>query len=231
MKSHFFTEDMKVADLIHVDYKLLLLLPRLGLNLGFGDKTVKEYCLQKQVSPSFFIMICNIYSFEQYLPSANHIESTDIHQLILYLQESHVYYQNNRIQAIENQLHSISENCEQGHQKILDRFFEEYKKEVINHFEYEENIVFPYVEKIIRGEKAIGYEIDIFSENHSNIDDKLSDLKNIIIKYLPGNSMLQEKTILLFNIFSLEEDLNKHSLIEDKILIPLVQKLECHYGK
>ena len=32
-------------------------------------------------------------------------------------------------------------------------------------------------------------------------------------------------------IFSLEEDLSKHSLIEDKILVPFVLKLEQRYDK
>lgn len=231
MKSLFFTANMKLADIIHADYKLLLLLPRFGLNLGFGDKTVKEYCDINGVPASFFIMICNIYAFEHYLPDNKDIEITDANQLILYLHKSHTYYQDNRIQDIHNQLLAIAENCELQHRKILNRFFEEYKNEVINHFAYEEDTVFPYIQNIIRGEKSAGYQIEIFDQNHTNIDDKLNDLKNIIIKYLPCDSMLQEKTNILFNIFSLEEDLSKHSLIEDKILIPLVRKLENRYGK
>ena len=42
MKSHLFSADMKLADVIHADYSLLLLLHRFGINLGFGDKTVQE---------------------------------------------------------------------------------------------------------------------------------------------------------------------------------------------
>lgn len=40
--SSFFTSGMKLADLIHLDYKLLLLLPRFGLNLGFRDQTARN---------------------------------------------------------------------------------------------------------------------------------------------------------------------------------------------
>ena len=40
---------MKLADLIHLDYKLLLLLPRFGLNLGFRDQTAEECCARVQV--------------------------------------------------------------------------------------------------------------------------------------------------------------------------------------
>ena len=51
------------------------------------------------------------------------------------------------------------------------------------------------------------------------------------MKYLQGDALSEMRIRVLFGIFSLEEDLSKHSLIEDKILIPLVKKLEQQYGK
>ena len=51
------------------------------------------------------------------------------------------------------------------------------------------------------------------------------------MKYLQGSARGEEKINLLFDIFSLEEDLSKHSLIEDKILVPFVLKLEQRYDK
>ncbi len=229
--SSFFTSGMKLADLIHLEYKLLLLLPRFGLNLGFGDQTAEECCARVGVSSQLFIMICNIYAFENYSPRKEEIDQTEIDQLLAYLRHSHSYYLDDRIQRIQDQLKIMSANSDLAHQKILNRFFEEYKNEVINHFEYEEKTVFPYIQSIGVGKKATGYEIEIFEQNHSNIDDKLSDLKNIFIKYWPADSSQKERTAILFNIFSLEEDLRKHTFIEDKVLIPLVQKLEQNYGK
>lgn len=176
-------------------------------------------------------MICNIYAFENYSPRKEEIDQTEIDQLLAYLRHSHSYYLDDRIQRIQDQLKIMSANSDLAHQKILNRFFEEYKNEVINHFEYEEKTVFPYIQSIGVGKKATGYEIEIFEQNHSNIDDKLSDLKNIFIKYWPADSSQKERTAILFNIFSLEEDLRKHTFIEDKVLIPLVQKLEQNYGK
>ena len=194
MNSHLFSADMKLADVIHADYSLLLLLHRFGINLGFGDKTVRECCEANHVSCTLFLMICNVYSNEQYLPTEK-------------------------------------EGCEQQHQQILNLFFNEYKNEVIRHFDYEEVTVFPYISNMVKGARPGDYEIGVFRENHSNIDDKLNDLKNIIMKYLPGDTLSDMRIRVLFGIFALEEDLSKHSLIEDKILIPLVMKLEQRYAK
>lgn len=226
IKPSLYNSNMKMAELIQSDYKLLLLLPRFGMSLGFGDQTIEEYCKKRDISPALTLMICNVYSFDHYLPGNEDIARIDIRQLLLYLQRSHTYYLYNRLQNIEDILSEITKELSKQQAQLFDRFFEEYKNEVINHFEYEEQTVFPYILNMQEGLGANGYNIDIFEQNHTNIEDKLNDLKNIIIKYLPDHSENQKRISLLFNIFSLEEDLGKHTLIEDKILIPLVQKLE-----
>ncbi|MBO5787458.1 MAG: hemerythrin domain-containing protein, partial [Bacteroidaceae bacterium] len=58
------------------------------------------------------------------------------------------------------------------------------------------------------------------------INEKLNDLKNIIIKYLGEEFSLPVRFELLNNIYSVEKDLRKHSMIEDRLLVPLVEKLE-----
>ena len=231
METRLFTADMKLAEIIHIDYRLLLLLPRFGMSLGFGDKTVQEWCDKSGISCRLFLMICNVYNCEQYLPGEKEIEEIDVNQLIAYLQRSHLYYLDNRLDAIERELQDIGEACPPEHRQILKRFFEGYKNEVISHFDYEEKTVIPYILDVTGGSRPEDYRIEVFKENHSNIDDKLNDLKNIIMKYLQGSSRGEEKINLLFDIFSLEEDLSKHSLIEDKILVPFVLKLEQRYDK
>ena len=109
---------------------------------------------------------------------------------------------------------------------MLQRFFDVYKDEVINHFDYEENVVFPYIQNLPKHKNDKSYSIDQFEKNHSNIEDKLSDLINILIKYIPENVAQQERIDALADIFILVADLNKHTLIENKILIPYVVKIE-----
>ena len=62
--------------------------------------------------------------------------------------------------------------------------------------------------------------------NHSNINEKLNDLKNIITKYLNEEYSSPLSFELLADIYIVEKDLCKHSLIENRLLIPLVEKME-----
>ena len=221
-----FTPKMKLADIISSNPSLVLILQRFRIELGFGEKSVAEVCRANGLSEQFFLLICNVYTNDRYLPSMEELQETDMSSLVPYLIASHSYYLDERIPHIERHLDRIAEACPKNHKEILQRFFHDYKTEVQNHFLYEEKTVFPYIEALRKGESGDGYSINQFEENHSNIEDKLNDLTNIFIKYLPGNIMPKERVSVLFDIFQLSGDLNKHSLIEEKILIPYVVTVE-----
>jgi len=70
------------------------------------------------------------------------------------------------------------------------------------------------------------YSITDYEAEHENVEEKLYDLKNIIIKYLP--SVAYEKLVnsILHEVFSLENDLKDHARIEDMILVPKVEAME-----
>jgi regulator of cell morphogenesis and NO signaling len=112
---------------------------------------------------------------------------------------------------------------------MISQFFSEYKNEVVNHFAYEENTVFPYVRDLLKQNTSVNYHINQFEKNHSNIEDKLTDLINILIKYLPENDRNKERENVLFNIFLFAKDLNTHILIENKVLVPCVKLIEEQY--
>ena len=105
-------------------------------------------------------------------------------------------------------------------------FFDQYAREVAQHLDYEENTVFPYIRSLSQGRKSPQYDISVFEKNHTDIEGKLSDLSSILIKYLtPSGDGSQENEILL-DLYLLGEDIARHTLIEDKILVPLAGELE-----
>lgn len=227
MKHLLFTERMKMADLIHANYRLLFVLPRFGLRLGFGDKSIGEICRLHDISVSLFMSVCNIYTFDDFLPDPGELNSFTAEDLTGYLHQSHENYIREQIPRIRSRVLSLVDCCEEKNGRILERFFDDYNREVANHFNYEETVVFPYIHNLSEGMKSDeGYSIGQFEKNHSNIEEKLGDLKNILIKYLPDTCPEVPRNRLLLDLFLLEDDLNKHSLIEDRILVPLVEQLE-----
>lgn len=221
-----FSEQMKLADLIDVNFKLLNVLSRLGISLGFGENTIKEVCERQGINLNSFLLICNIYTYDSYMPSADLLAGADPATIVDYLHNSHAFYLGKEFVGLENNLSAMVEPCDELQKKIVAKFFSDYRTQVERHFEYEEDVVFPYVQSLIDGGRHESYSIEQFEENHSNIDETLNDLKNIVLKYLPETCDTVLRNEVLYRIYRLEEDLLKHTLIEDNVLIPMVNKME-----
>ena len=101
-------------------------------------------------------------------------------------------------------------------------------EELRRHFTYEDKVVFPYVESVLSHTGKADYNILQYEENHSNVDEKLADLKNILMKYLPRECGTGPVAEVLDIIFLLQDDLRRHTVIEDDILVPLVNRIENH---
>lgn len=222
-----FSKDTKFAELMTDDRRLLQLLPRFGIGLGFGDRSVEQVCQMNHISTQLFLMICEIYSDSSFRPGQKELRQIDMEDLLSYLKASHQYYLNERFPHIEEHLQHIIEACGQKYGPMLSHFYEEYKQEVMRHIQYyEEEVVFPYIETLLDGQRTDSYKIDEFEHNHTNIQDVLDDMMNILLKYLPGDILPMERIEISYDIMELSDDLNRHSLIEERILIPCVESLE-----
>ena len=228
MKNNYtlYSEKMKAADLISADWNLLSIFERLDIKLGFGEATVAEICAHNNLSSELFLMICNIYSFENYHPKIDALKKEDLPHILSYLRAAHKYYMTNSFPRLHDHIHTMMEEYENTNRYILNKFYDDYDSEIKKHFEYEEFSVFPYIESLLNGNNKKIFTIKNFEDNHTNVEEKLNDLKNIIIKYLPGTYTSNIRIMVLNEIFKIESDLRRHTMVENKILIPLVTKLE-----
>lgn len=223
-----FSPDMKMADLVEINYRLLTVLARFRFGFGFGEKTVAQVCSEAGVDTDAFILICNMYSYSGYMPTEEALRSADPMTVVEYLHTSHSFYMEDGFSALEQLMDRLVEPCPPDRKRIILDFLEGYRKEVENHFEYEETVFFPYVESVTGGSVSGDYSASKFEENHSNIEEKLSDLKNIVMKYLPAGCAGSLAGDVLYALFSLSEDLQKHTNIENYVLVPMVNRLEAH---
>ena len=221
-----FTSNMKVARLVEANYRLLGVLARVGIDGSFGEKTVSEVCIQSGLDPDTVILLCEVYTFPNFKPTMDRLRRCHVGDILRYLHQSHDYYLNRAITAMEAAVTKLLEPCQKKQQDVVWNFFRGYKVELKNHFGFEEEEVIPYVQGLIIGQSRPGFSIDRFEENHSNIDEKLSDFKNLVMKSLPAACDGEARVNLLVRIFALQEDLKCHTYIEDHVLVPMVRLLE-----
>ncbi len=226
IKSRLFSSESRLSDLITAHPSLLTLLTRLGISLGFGDRSIDDVCEASGVDTAFFLLICNVYTFNNYVPSTAAILGTDMSGLVPYLEKSHKYYVDKRLPHIERHLDAIAQNLDGRIGQVFISFYKDYKQEVEAHFLHEEQDVFPHIRALMQGKLDTTYSIGEFLHTHSDIEGKLDDLLNIVFKYLPPRVDDDNVLDVVYDILRLSEDLKKHTFIEEKIMVPLVKHLE-----
>jgi regulator of cell morphogenesis and NO signaling len=230
--------DMKLADVIHHDHNLVPVLNRFNIQLGFGDRTIGEITRENDINTDFFLVVLNAFHDHQYFPK-KHLQSFPASMLIGYLKRSHDYYLEKKIPEIERLIDLLNEEdgLDTETFMLIKNFFREYKEELTSHIRKEEERVYPYVLKLENAveehklndallEQMNSYSITDYEEEHEDVEEKLFDLKNIIIKYVPPGLNDTNSFKVLHELFMLESDLNDHSRIEDLILVPKVEAME-----
>ena len=217
---------MKMADLLDVNFSILGVFSRFGMSYGFGEATVKEVCDGMGIDPETFLIICKVYAFDGYRPSREQMEGACLEDIVRYLRLSHTYYLETMMPALAAAIEDMIGPCDDMHKKVIRKFFGDYKEELERHFDYEEKTVFPYVEAMIDSREREPYTIGEYEKNHSNVEEKLDDLKKLVTMYQPSQSSSQDCFRVLFYLYSLESDLERHTFIEDGILVPVVSRME-----
>mgnify|MGYP002623811525 CR=1 FL=1 len=217
--------DDKMVSLIRDNYDLLQMLGSFGLQLGFGDKTVRETCTDNDVDTYTFLAVVNFIA--NGYTDAEDDEHLNVPSLMHYLEASHAYYLDFQLPFIRRELEeSLNPNDSLG--QLIMRFYDEYAHEIRRHMKYEQRVLFPYVKQLLNGDCGTGaYSIETFSRQHGEADKKLRELKLLIIKYLPSDGLHNNKLMAtLHDIYNNEEWLRHHALVEDCIFVPAIRRLE-----
>lgn len=224
-QTHYRATD-PMRNLINDNGSLLFVMSRFGIPLGFGDKTVAEICAAREVDVATFLAVANFTSGKQWDD-----QELSLAQLMDYLKRAHVWFLEFNLPSIRRKLiEAIDCSGKDEVALLLLKFYDDYVDEVRVHMEHENQTVFAYVESLLKGFLNRDYTIETFAARHSNRDsrlaDKLAELKSVIIRYYPQKGNGDMLHSVLFDIINCESDIANHCLVEDRIFVPAVQRLE-----
>jgi regulator of cell morphogenesis and NO signaling len=187
---------------------------------------------------NFFLDIANTYHHKDYFPQKQ-LQRYPVKTILQYLRNTHIYYLEKKLPELELLLKQTIKICykDEKTSQLIISFFSGYKDQLTRHIEKEEREVFPYVYWLENTEtdgslqkemvvKYLDYSIEHYKNTHDDVEEKLTDLQNLIVKYLPRPADMYACNKLLFEIFALENDLNDHSRIEEKVMIPKALSME-----
>ncbi|MCR4995120.1 MAG: response regulator transcription factor [Bacteroidales bacterium] len=221
-----------MSDLIHDDYRLLQVISRFGVSLGFGDQSVAAACKNSGVDASTFLAVVNFVQSEGRMSVDELAEEVSVVELMRYLQRSHSYFVDFRLPSIRRKLiEAIDCSAKNQIAFLILKFYDEYAAEVQRHMEYENTHIHTYVQLLLEGQVPTHHAsyselANQHHDNHSSLSKSSHELKSIIVKYYPSDSDTQRLADTLMDIYIMEEDLFSHCHLEDTLFAAAVHLLE-----
>ena len=229
---HKYRGNDSLAELISEDSRLLQVMSRFGISLGFGDKTVAEVCNDNHVDTDTFVAVCN-YISQDLRPSFDEYSSLKADAMLLYLRNSHHFFLNFKLPNIRRKfVNAIDCSTLNEVGFLILKFFDDYVSEIRKHQEYEAEHFFAYVEGLIQGKRSPNMSLQHFEDDQEHkkhdelIAQRMADLKNIVIRYSPSSLNRDLLNDALLHLFEFEKDYESHTLVEDKLFFPIVSVLE-----
>ena len=218
--------------------RLLPLFARFNIRLGFGEMNVEEVCRLNKVDPDFFLEIANAYLEGDAIPRED-LALFPLNSMVKYLRATHAYYLEVALPRVEDLIGQLIHQPELSKKEVslLSGFFDDYKKDFMQHIFQEENEVLPYILELEKQSLAREpdpqfmnslqkYSIRKFAQEHDRLEYSLENLSRLIIKYLPPLENQELCLKVLTELANLVKDLVDHANMEDKVLIPRVSDLE-----
>ncbi len=225
-----------VHDIIAGNKALESVIERLGFEKRNLHFRLEDLCLLHNTDADFVILVIKAFSEGVSFP-ADELKSFSLELTLDYLKKTHNFYLNKKIPEIELSFASMCRDFSYSHPQllILAKLFMDYKKDLVEHIDDEEYVLFPYIEELIKVKqkgksvRALGldrYSIENFHDEHHHEEEILTQIRETIEARFRKNRVPMPFRIFLNQIEMLEIDLLIHARIEDEVLIPLARGLE-----
>jgi len=228
------TPEQKLADVILKNYNLIPVVNSFGIELGFGDKTIKAICTEHQIDAVFFSVLLNMINSASYVID-KHISILNTNQLVDYLRRTLRNYKTSQISVIDIHIAQLmaSSSDKNEHLQLIENFFSQFKIE-FNQYESDiNNALYGVIESayacfLQEKEYIFGLEypdFELFRERFYQLNEKLSDMKSLLIKYLSGSFDRRIRNAIIYIISRFEEDMHDSMRLQYKLLKPMTKEM------
>ncbi len=203
-----------LSEVIQKDPTIIPVINRFGIILGTKDNTISAICNKHNIDVEFFLTIINTFLNKDYFPETT-LKKFQINEIVSYLCKTNNYYLHFQIPNIERHFKSLIERSgDENNLNHIKHFFDELKKDLIERINFDNNQLFVAAinaQKIDTTEKIT---------NSQNIEDRINDLKNMLIMHLEGNYDTNLCYAVIIAIHTFEKDMQKNNRVRDRILLP-----------
>src|ERR1043166_4387160 len=208
-------------------------LERLGIDYCcHGEQRVQSACSAAGITADELLQLIGT---AEKAPEGRTWETEAIGGLIHYIVDTHHTYTRQALQTLQKLAEKVRNAHGANHPELLvvERLVAELAAELVPHMLKEEQVLFPFVEKLEHGDAPVPFfgtvqnPIRMMMLEHETAGEKLIELRSLTMDYALPEDACPSYKALFARLIELEADLHRHIHLENNILFPLALELEA----
>jgi regulator of cell morphogenesis and NO signaling len=207
-----------------------------------GEKSLREACMESRVP--FEELISRLQETAgQSSPAEAKWTTEPLNELTRHIVEKHHRYVREAISQIRPLLAKVRAKHEAGHAELsgIETAFLRLGDEMIAHMQKEEQILFPYIDRLARSAAenrapeppffgTVRNPIQVMIHEHDSAGDLAKQIRNASSNYAPPADACPSFQNLYRQLQEFEADLHEHVHIENNVLFPRAMEMESAVG-
>jgi len=216
------------------------LFEKLGIDFCCGgNRPLEEACLASNLNIEEVLKSLETALAQAVRPSERELQTGSLAELISHIVKTHHVFVRTQIPQIEKLLEKVYDKHGLNHPELgrIRNVFRGLAQELMMHLMKEENILFPYVERmeesVMQHEPVlpppfgtIANPVRMMEHEHDNAGIALKSIRESSNGYNPPADACTSFRALYTALASFEKDLHQHIHLENNVLFPKAQQME-----
>ena len=233
------TEQTIIGELVARDYRTASVFKKQGIDFCCsGNRTIADACNKAQLDPAAMVK-----TLEEVVTHPGNNPNTDyktwpLDLLADYIEKKHHRYVQEKIVEITPFLTKVARVHGERHPELEEvlSLFNGCAEELTQHMEKEEQILFPFVRRMVTGNLepatfgTVQNPISVMMDEHTAEGERFRRIAELTDDYTPPADACNTYRVTYALLKEFEEDLQLHIHLENNILFPKAIMLEKKYN-
>lgn len=227
-----------IGDIAAKDYRKAEVFKKLGIDFCCGGKkTTKEACEEVGITEAY--LEAELLKVESSNKASQDFNKWDLDFLADYIINTHHRYVSENVEIISGLAQKVAGQHGTSAPEALEvaHVFENMAKELLEHMKKEEEMLFPYIKKLVALKKqggkimqspfgSVQNPITMMENEHEAAGEDFRLIRQATQDYVLPKDACNSFMYLYEKLKEFEDDLHQHIHLENNILFPKAQKLE-----
>ena len=233
IKKNNFSSETTIGELVAKDFRKAEIFKKYNLDFCCGGKkTVTQACNEQKVDYMAVEKELSILDMVKTTPSQK-FDEWNLDFLVDYILNTHHEYVKKAIPLLIEYTSKVAKVHGDNHPEVITiaQKFNEAAEELNGHMSKEEQILFPYIKKLVLAKSnklqtpntafgTIKNPIHMMEVEHDVVGDIFKEIRELTNNYMPPEDSCATYKVSYLKLKEFEEDLHQHIHLENNILFP-----------